>query len=333
MADQNVWHEGNSPLGVLLVNLGTPAAPNKASVGQFLREFLWDRRVVDLPRALWWPFLNGFIVPFRGAQLVQQYQKIWLEEGSPLMVYSRRQLEGLKQLLRQESNHQIEVELGMTYGQPSIQSGLNRLKEKGIRKLVILPLYPQYSATTTAAVFDAVWRELSSWRWIPELRMINHYADDDGYIGALVSSVQRHWAEHPRGDCLVLSFHGLPARSLPEGDPYYCFCQKTARLVAQGLDLKDDQWRLVFQSRFGREKWLEPYCDQTLRALPTEGKRRVDILCPGFAADCLETLEEMAIRNRAIFMEAGGEAYHYIPALNDDSLHLEALARLIRSSC
>ena len=329
MTDQNTWHQSESPLGVLLVNLGTPAAPTSLAVGRFLREFLSDRRVVDFPRALWWFILNGFIVPFRSPKVARQYQKVWLAEGSPLLVNSQRQKEGLQALLKKQSTRPVVVELSMSYGEPSIASGLQKLREQGVRKMLILPLYPQYSATTTGAVFDAVARELSLWRWVPEYRFINHYADEVGYIKALVATVQSHWQQHQRGDCLLISFHGLPERSLREGDPYYCFCQKSARLVAEELGLTEGQWRLVFQSRFGREPWLQPYCDETLRSLPGQGKVRVDVICPGFAADCLETLEEIDIRNREIFMAAGGKAYQYIPALNDEPEHLEFLAEIV----
>ena len=328
MRDSVPWHHSDSPLGVLVVNLGTPENPTARDVRRFLREFLGDRRVVDIPRMLWWPILNGLILPFRSAKLTAQYRSIWQAGGSPLLVNSLKQVEGLRAIFNQQSSDSVVVELGMTYGQPSIAAGLRKLREQRVRKIVILPLYPQYSATTTAAVFDAVATELKSWRWVPETRFINHYADNPNYIQALVSSIQKQW-EKRRGDCLLISFHGLPERSLQEGDPYFCFCQKTARLISEQLGLSADQWRLVFQSRFGREAWLKPYCDETLKALPAEGKKQVDIICPGFAADCLETLEEIAIRNRDIFMEAGGEYYRYIPALNDDALHLNALTKII----
>lgn len=328
MINQPRPHPPESCLGVLLANLGTPAKPTKKEVGRFLREFLSDRRVVNLPRALWWPILNGFIIPFRSSRLSQQYQKIWQAEGSPLWVYSQRVVQGLQKLFEDQSNSKIAVELGMSYGQPSIATALKKLREKNARKIIILPMYPQYSATTTGAVFDAVARELNSWSWVPELQFINHYADNALYIQALVASVQKQWQQE-RGDILLISFHGLPERSLKEGDPYFCYCQKTARLIAEQLGLASDQWRVVFQSRFGREAWFKPYCDQTLRELPAEGKRRVDIICPGFAADCLETLEEIAILNREIFLSAGGERYNYIPALNDDISHLNVFANII----
>ncbi len=332
MTDENLWHKSPSPLGVLLVNLGTPAAPTRRAVGRYLREFLSDTRVVDVPRWAWWFILNGVIVPLRSGRVARNYQEIWLSEGSPLLVNSQRQVDGLQSLMNQQSDCEVIVALGMTYGQPSVASALRKLREHRVRQLLVLPMYPQYSATTTGAVFDAVARELRSWRWVPTLRFINHYADEPAYIKALVSSVQRHWQENKRGDCLLISFHGLPERYLREGDPYYCFCHKTARLLADQLGLAENQWRLVFQSRFGREPWLQPYCDQTLKSLPAEGVRNVDVICPGFSADCLETLEEINVTNREMFKQAGGNAYHYIPALNDHPMHLQALAEIVRQN-
>jgi ferrochelatase len=329
MTEQNSSHLPNPPVGVLLANLGTPAAPTARAVGRYLREFLWDPRVVDLPRLLWWFILNGAIIPLRSARVARNYQKIWMAEGSPLLVNSQRQALGVQTILNQQSSAPVVVELGMTYGQPSIAAALQKLRAQRVRKLLVLPLYPQYSATTTGAVFDAVARELNAWKWVPELRMVNQYADDVSYIQALVDSVKTHWQQQPRGDCLLISFHGLPERYLREGDPYYCYCHKTARLLAEQLGLQEEQWRLVFQSRFGREPWLQPYCDATLQALPGEGKRNVDIICPGFSADCLETLEEINMTNRKIFIKAGGDGYHYIPALNDQPGHLQAISEIV----
>lgn len=320
----------NSRFGVLLVNLGTPTAPTARAVSIYLREFLSDPRVVDLSPIVWWFILNGVIIPLRSAKVARNYREIWLPEGSPLLVNSLLQKDKLQLLLNQQQENSPIVELGMTYGQPSIASGLQKLKDQRVRKILIFPLYPQYSATTTAAAFDAVNRELAKWSWLPELRFVNHYADEPLYIEAIVESIQTYWAQHQRGDCLVISFHGIPERYFRQGDPYYCYCHKTARLIAEKLGLADDQWRMVFQSRFGREPWLKPYCDETLRELPQEGKKNVDIICPGFSADCLETLEEINIRNREIFSEAGGENYHYIPALNDSPQHILALMEIIK---
>ncbi len=320
----------NSRFGVLLVNLGTPSAPTATAVARYLREFLSDTRVVDLSRIVWWFILNGVIIPLRRGKVARNYREIWLPGGSPLLVNSLLQKDKLQLLLNQQQENSPIVELGMTYGQPSIASGLQKLRDQGVRKILIFPLYPQYSATTTAAAFDAVNRELATWSWLPELGFVNHYADEPLYIEAIVQSIQTYWAQHQRGDCLVISFHGIPERYFRQGDPYYCYCHKTARLIAEKLGLADDQYRMVFQSRFGREPWLKPYCDETLRELPQEGKKNVDIICPGFSSDCLETLEEINIRNREIFSEAGGENYHYIPALNDSPQHMLALMEIIK---
>lgn len=330
MAKSQHPDQQNSNVGVLLVNLGTPSAPTARAVSSFLREFLSDSRVVDLSPILWWFILNGVIVPLRSGKVARNYREIWHSEGSPLLVNSLLQRDKLQLLLNQEQKNSFVVELGMTYGQPSISSGLKKLRDQGIRKFLIFPLYPQYTATTTAAVFDAVNRELAMWSWLPELRFVNHYADEPLYINAVVESIQTYWTQHQRGNILLISFHGIPERYFHQGDPYYCYCHKTARLIAEKLGLSEDQWRMVFQSRFGREPWLKPYCDQTLRDLPREGKRNVDIICPGFSADCLETLEEINIRNRAVFTQAGGEVYHYIPALNDSPQHLHALMEIIK---
>ncbi len=322
----------NSRFGVLLVNLGTPSAPTAKAVAHYLREFLSDPRVVDLSPLVWWFVLNGLIVPLRSGKVARNYQKIWLADGSPLLVNSLKQVEELQKLFNQQDENPPIIELGMTYGQPSIASGLQKLRDQGVRKFLIFPLYPQYSATTTGAVFDAVNRELAQWPWLPELHFVNHYADEPSYINAVVESVRTHWAQNQRGDCLIISFHGIPQRYFRQGDPYYCYCHKTARLIAEKLGLLEDQWRMVFQSRFGREPWLQPYCDQILQELPAEGKKNIDIICPGFSADCLETLEEIKIRNREIFTQAGGEAYQYIPALNDHPQHLHALMEIINKN-
>ncbi|MBX9586322.1 MAG: ferrochelatase [Gammaproteobacteria bacterium] len=319
----------DSQFGVLLVNLGTPAEPTTLAIARYLREFLSDPRVIDVNPFLWWFILNGIIIPLRSKRVACNYRKIWLSEGSPLLVNSLRQKEKLQALINQQGVNSPIIELGMTYGQPSIASGMQRLREQGVRKILILPLFPQYSATTTAAVFDAVSREMAKLSWMPELRFVNHYADEPLYIEALVNSIQRHWAQHQRGDILLISFHGLPERYFQKGDPYYCYCHKTARLIAEKLGLSDEQWRLVFQSRFGREPWLQPYCDKTLQELPLTGKKNVDIICPGFSADCLETLEEISMTNQEIFTKAGGENYKYIPALNDQPLHIQAFLELI----
>ncbi len=315
--------------GILLANLGTPAAPTPPAVRRYLAEFLSDPRVIDKPRWLWLPVLHGVILNVRPKRSAHAYQQIWTPQGSPLLVISRRQAQALQSALQQRYRAPIKVALGMRYGRPSIRSALEELRQAGLRRLLILPLYPQYSATTTASTFDAVAQVLHGWRWLPELRTINSYHDDPAYISALAASVRRHWEQHGRGQKLVMSFHGLPERYLRLGDPYHCFCQKTARLLSENLQLADGEWVITFQSRVGFERWLQPYTDKTLKQLAKQGIQRVDLICPGFSADCLETLEENSIRNREIFMKAGGKDFHYIPCLNDHADHIQMMLGLI----
>lgn len=324
---ENFSHEENSEIGVLLVNLGTPEAPTASALRCYLAEFLWDPRVVEFPRLLWWLVLHGLILRIRPARSAKSYQKVWTKEGSPLLVHAKRQEAKLSERLSP-----IKVALAMRYGKPSISKGLESLRQQKIRRLLVVPLYPQYSATTTASVFDAVSDVLRRWRWLPEIRFISHYHDFPPYIQALATSVNAHWAEHGRADKLLISFHGVPKRYLLKGDPYYCECHKTARLLAENLQLEEKDWQLVFQSRFGREEWLKPYLDETLKALPQQGVRCVDVICPGFSVDCLETLEEVDQENRHYFLQAGGEVFHYIPALNDNEVHINALLQLIQKN-
>ncbi|MEI6412842.1 MAG: ferrochelatase [Pseudomonadota bacterium] len=322
-------HADPGCLGVLLINLGTPEAPTAPAIRRYLREFLWDRRVVELPRPLWWLILNGFVLPFRPARLAPAYQRIWTDQGSPLLAISRRQRNALQDALASRLSGPFRVVLGMRYGQPSIPQALRELQAASVRRLLVLPLYPQYSATTTATAFDALAAELGRWRWIPALRWVQHYPDHPGYLAALAESVRRFQAQHGVPERLLMSFHGLPRRTLAAGDPYFCDCHKTARLLAAALDLPSDRWALSFQSRFGREEWLRPYTDETLRDWPQAGIKRVQVICPGFSADCLETLEEVAIHNRTLFLAAGGEDYQAIPCLNDHPAHIQALADLV----
>lgn len=314
--------------GVLLANLGTPDAPTPAAIRRYLAEFLGDPRVVELPRALWWPILYGFILPLRPRRLAHAYRSIWTPEGSPLLAIGRAQQAGLQQRLGPE----IPVALGMRYGAPGIAGALEALLARGARRIAVLPLYPQYSATTTATVFEAVLDEVRPLRWWPELHFVNGYHDEPGYIEALAASVRAHWAVHGRGEHLLMSFHSIPLRCLDAGDPYYCFCQKTARLLAAALALAPTEWTLSFQSRVGRARWLSPYTDRVVERLAQAGVRRLDAICPGFAADCLETLEEVALRYGEQFRAAGGEALRYIPALNASAAHLDLLAALARRS-
>jgi ferrochelatase len=323
-------HDAPEALGVLLVNLGTPDAPTTAAVRRYLAEFLGDPRVVEMPRPLWWLILHGIILRVRPARSAHAYQSVWTERGSPLLDLSQRLADALGERLASAMPGLVHLELGMSYGNPSIPAALARIRAANCRRLLVLPLYPQYSATTTAAVFDAVTRELSRWRWVPELRMVNQYHDDPGHIEALAQSIRDHWAVHGRPDRLLFSFHGIPKDYFLAGDPYHCQCQKTARLVTQALDLPREAWALSFQSRVGGKEWLKPYTDQTLKAWGAEGVGSVQVVCPGFAVDCLETLEEVAVENRGYFLGAGGREYGYIPALNHAQTQVQVLADLIR---
>ncbi|OIN08007.1 ferrochelatase [Oceanisphaera psychrotolerans] len=314
--------------GVLLVNLGTPTAPTAKAVKTFLGQFLHDHRVVDVPRAIWCPVLHGVILPFRSPKVAKLYQSIWWPEGSPLMVISRRQQAALSQAL-QEAGIDMPVALGMSYGEPSMAAAWQELKSAGVDRVILLPLYPQYSVSTTASVFDSWARLMKSERRLPAFRFIHDYHDHRGYIQALAQSVRDHWEAQGRSDLLLLSYHGIPKRFEDEGDPYGQQCHRTSELVAAELGLEPHQWRTTFQSRFGREPWLQPYTDETMKALPGEGIKRISVICPAFSSDCLETLEEIAEQNKDIFIEAGGEAYHYIPALNDNPAHIRMMMDLV----
>ncbi|MCG8324704.1 MAG: ferrochelatase [Thiotrichales bacterium] len=322
-------HHGSDPCtAVLLTNLGTPDAPTPAALRRYLAEFLSDPRVVEAPRLIWWCVLHGFILRFRPSRSAGAYRKIWGPEGSPLLVNARKQAEAVQ---KQLGDH-VRVELAMRYGNPSIRSGLRKLRQAGVDRLLVLPMYPQYAAATTASTFDAVSQELVNWRRIPELRMVNRYHEEPAYIAALVQSIRKHWSEQGRPDKLIFSFHGIPEDYDRAGDPYQGECRKTAQLVAQAMQLADSDWLLTFQSRFGPREWLQPYTDMTLKSLPAQGVKYVQVICPGFSADCLETLEEIDMQNRGFFLEAGGEKFSYIPALNADSEHINALVTVIKKN-
>ncbi|MGB5591821.1 MAG: ferrochelatase [Gammaproteobacteria bacterium] len=322
-------HDSADTLGVLLVNLGTPEEPSPAAVRRYLAEFLWDPRVIEVPRPIWWLILHGVILRIRPKRSAAAYAKVWTDEGSPLMVWSVKQRAALQRQLDSALPGPVHVALGMRYGKPSVADALQELRNKQVRRLLVLPLYPQYSATTTATAFDAIAAALARQRWIPELRFINQYHDETGYIGALAASVREHWASDGRGEHLLMSFHGLPRRYLLAGDPYHCHCQKTGRLLAEALFLKDDEWSLSFQSRVGREEWLRPYTDERVQDLGKAGVRHIDVICPGFSADCLETIEEIAMQNQEFFIEAGGERLSYVPALNARRDHISFLTQLV----
>ncbi|MEM0952754.1 MAG: ferrochelatase [Pseudomonadota bacterium] len=321
-------HQQPATVGVLVTNLGTPAAPTAAALKPYLKQFLSDRRVVDLPRLLWWPILNLVILNIRPKKSAEAYAEVWSDEGSPLLVHTSRQTDGIRNKLKTVFGDQVAVEFGFRYGNPSISDGIEALREQGARKILVLPLYPQYSAPTGASTFDAVAEDFRKRRWLPDFRMVTHYHDHPDYIAALAASVRRQWETSGRADKLLMSFHGIPKRYFDSGDPYFCECHKTARLLAEALNLEDGDYRMVFQSRFGREEWLQPYTDETLEALATEGVKSVQVICPGFSADCLETLEEIALQYRDVFLEAGGDTFEYIPALNDDPAHIEMLSTL-----
>lgn len=318
--------------GVLVVNLGTPDAPSPAAVRRYLREFLSDPRVIDTPRLLWWAILNGIILRVRPAKVARLYQAIWSDEGSPLLAIGKRQVAALSEALEENLGFQVPVALAMTYGNPSLKDEIANLQAQGCQRILVLPLYPQYSGTTTAAVFDAIGRTLKAQPNLPELRFINQYHLNAHYLSALVESVQAHWQEHGRAERLLLSFHGVPERYVEAGDPYAGQCKATAKAVAQALDLDDGQWLCSFQSRFGPAEWVKPYTDETLKQWAEEGVSSVDVICPAFAADCLETLEEIKIQNRDIFLKAGGKEYRYIPALNDHPAFIHCLAQLVVSN-
>ena len=329
-----VYRHGSPTLtAVLLINLGTPAAPTAKAVRSYLREFLSDPRVVEIPRPLWWLILNGIILQVRPRRSAEKYASVWTTEGSPLKVHVERQSKLLRGFLGQ-AGHRVRVDYAMRYGQPSIAATLSRLKAEGCTRILLLPLYPQYAASTTATAFDAVGAWLQGIRNQPEIRSVRSFADHPGYIQALAASVREHWMTHGRPTSsyrLVMSFHGLPRYTLDEGDPYHCECHKSGRLLAEALGLDQEHYQICFQSRFGRAEWLQPYTAATLEGLGKQGLQRVDVICPGFPADCLETLEEIAIEGKAEFLQAGGREYLYIPCLNERDDWIRALTELAAS--
>lgn len=321
-------HGSQARTGILLVNLGTPEAPTAQALRPYLKEFLSDPRVVEIPRAVWWLILNGIILNTRPKKSAEKYAAIWTAEGSPLKVHTEKQAKLLKGWLGEHIASPFRVEYAMRYGQPSIPDTLDRMKADGCDRILILPAYPQYAASSTATAFDAAFDWARRQRNQPALRTVKHYHDHPAYIGALTANIRDYWQMHGRPDVLLMSFHGVPRYTLEKGDPYHCECQKTGRLLAESLGLEPNQFRLTFQSRFGRAEWLQPYTDKTLAALGREGVGRVDVVAPGFTADCLETLEELAIEGRASFLAAGGKEFHYIPALNEHPQWIDALGQI-----
>ncbi len=312
--------------GVILANLGSPTAPTTRAVRRFLKAFLGDPRVVNLPRPLWWLILNFFVLPFRPSRSAKAYSKVWHEKGSPLTYLTRQLSEKVADKLAAKG---VSVDYAMRYGEPSIANRLKEFKKAGVTDVIVLPLYPQYSSTTTASIYDDLVKELNQWRHLPGIRFVSDYHQDEHYIAAVADSIEQAWREHGKNELLLMSFHGLPEKLTQLGDPYFHQCHQTAALIAKKLGLNDQQWLIVFQSRFGKAQWLKPYCVDTLQELPGLGIKTIDVVCPGFAVDCLETLEEIAMENKSIFIESGGTDYRYIPALNDTDAHVDAIINLL----
>ncbi|RUO36146.1 ferrochelatase [Aliidiomarina shirensis] len=329
---KNFSHNQVPKIGVLLTNLGTPDAATPKALRKYLAEFLSDPRVVEVPRLLWKVILHGVILRIRPRRSAEAYSTVWTEQGSPLLFNTQAQADGVRTELEKIYGNDIVVEFGMRYGNPSIHSAIDKLLEQGVRKLVVLPLYPQYSASTSASTFDAISHDFTVRRWLPDLRFISHYHDYPAYIQAVADKIRAHWDAHGRADKLIFSYHGVPKKYLDRGDPYHCECYKTTRLVAENLGLGKDEFMTTFQSRFGREEWLQPYTDMTLKALPEQGVKSLQVVCPGFSSDCLETIEEIGEENREYFMESGGERFEYIPCLNADEQHIQALTALLQEN-
>lgn len=325
------YNHGQAPkTAVILCNLGTPEAPTAPAVRRYLAEFLADGRVVEIPKAIWWLILHGIILRVRPKKSAAKYASIWTPEGSPLKVITEQQAAALDEALRAQGHH-VVVRMAMRYGQPAVAQVLSELKDQGVTRVLILPAYPQYSGTTSASVFDSVYAWALRTRWVPELRFVNQYHDDPGYIASLAQRIRAHWDEHGRSEHLMMSFHGVPERTLHLGDPYHCQCHKTGRLLAEALELKPDEWTLTFQSRFGKAKWLEPYTEPTAIEKAKQGLRTLDVVCPGFTSDCLETLEEIQEEVAEAFIHAGGETLTYIHCLNDSPTWTQAMVQLVNT--
>ncbi len=329
---ENLEHLNPRKIGVLITNLGTPDAPETGALRRYLREFLSDPRVVEIPRFIWFFILNLVILVIRPRKSAEAYKSVWTQEGSPLLVYSLAQGEGIRQRLQSKYGDDVVVRVAMRYGNPSIASQLQAFENEGIRKLIVLPLYPQYSGSTNGSTFDAVAQDFMARRLLPDLRFISHYPDYPPYIQAMADHIRAYREKNGSADKLIFSFHGVPKRFLLKGDPYFHECHQTSQLLAEALGLSDGQWMITFQSRFGAEEWLQPYTDVTMKSLPGEGVKSVQVFCPGFSADCLETVEEIDEENRGYFEQAGGESFAYISAMNAEPVHLDALARLIEDN-
>lgn len=327
MTSKSIYQHGSpNRTGVLLINLGTPDAPTAQALRPYLKEFLSNPRVIEVPRLIWWPILHGFILPFRPKASAEKYAKVWMPEGSPLKVHTERQTKLLREALQTRLQNPPVVEYAMNIGKPSVATVMAKMQEQGCERILVIPLFPQYAASSTAAAMDNVFSVLNRMRNLPSIRTVKQYHDHPGYIAALAQNVQDYWGIHGRPDKLIISFHGTPRASLDKGDPYHCACQKTGRLLAEALALESNQYSVCFQSRFGKAKWLTPYTAATLEQMDKEQTQRVDVICPGFVSDCLETLEEIAIEAKNIFIQAGGKEFHYIPCLNERSDWIQALA-------
>ena len=324
IGEEDFKHQNKQKIGVLVCNLGTPESYQTKDVRKFLRQFLSDGRVVEIPKIIWWFILNFIILTLRPSKSAKLYKSVWTKEGSPLLVLSKKLIEKLKLV----SNHDCEIELAMRYGNPNMEQALLSLKNKNCRKLIILPMFPQYSGTTTGSIFDEVTRILSKWRWVPSLNFINSYHDNDNYIDALAESVSNH-LQKKSPHKIVFTYHGIPKRNFDLGDPYQCYCQKTTRLVAEKLNLKEDEYMTTFQSRFGPAEWLKPYTSDTMEELPKKGIKNILVVAPAFSVDCLETIEEIDQENKEIFLKAGGENFTYVPCLNDSDGQVNFLKQLI----
>lgn len=322
-------HGTESKLGILLINLGTPDAPTPKALRPYLKSFLSDPRVVEIPRVIWWFILNGIILNTRPKKSAEKYAQIWSADGSPLLVHTAKQAKLLEGYLREHVHTPYVVEYAMRYGTPAIDEAMARLRRQHCDRLLVLPLYPQYAASSSATALDAVFSVLQKTRNMPAVRTVKHFHDDERYIAALRDQVRAHWTRHGRPSVLVMSFHGVPRYTLDKGDPYHCECMKTGRLLAEQLGLEKDQYRVTFQSRFGRAEWLKPYTAPTLTELGKARTRRVDVICPGFVSDCLETLEEIALEGKSAFLNAGGQEFHYIPCLNEQDAWMHALTGIV----
>jgi len=325
LGQESDFQKSNDKTGVFLINLGTPDRPVCPGLRKYLGEFLMDPRVIELPKLLRAILVKGIIINVRSHKSAATYREIWTDDGSPLLINSLN----LGEKVAKQLGDRFQLEVAMRYGNPSVESAIKKLHNSGVRKLIAIPMYPQYSGSTNGSTFDAIGNAFSKQRWIPHLNFISDYYQQDAYIEAIGDSIRAHWEEHGRKQKLIMSFHGIPKKYITRGDPYQIQCQDSAQRIASYLNLKPNEWMLVFQSRFGAEEWLQPYCDQTLKSLPNEGIKSVDVICPGFSVDCLETLEEIEGENKAYFLEAGGEEYAYIPCLNDSDAHAKLMSELI----